>query len=86
MTPEERQKAISEAFYHIAIYAMVTHTHSRGGLHRLEYMMNIINEIPVIGDTDYSNFNHRYYKGILEDAIRLNIEFNEDLDKKLNKL
>jgi phage terminase large subunit len=46
MTLEERQKAISEAFYHIAIYAMVTHTHSRDGLHRLEYMMKIIDEIP----------------------------------------
>ena len=81
MTPEERQKAISEAFYQIAIYAMVTYTHSRDGLHRLEYMMNIINEIPVIGDTDYSNFNHRYYKGILEDAIKMNKEFNESLTK-----
>jgi hypothetical protein len=86
MTQEERQKAISEAFYSIAIYAMVTHTHSRDGLHRLEHMMKIIDEIPVVGDTDYSNFNHRYYKGILEDAIKMNKEFNEDLDKKLNKL
>jgi hypothetical protein len=86
MTQEERQKAILEAFYSIAIYAMVTYTHSREGLYRLEYMMKIIDEIPLVNDTDYSNFNHRYYKGILEDAIRLNIEFNEDLDKKLNKL
>ncbi len=81
MTPEERQKAISEAFYHIAIYAMVTHTHSRDGLHRLEYMMKIIDEIPLVNDTDYSNFNHRYYKGILEDAIKMNKEFNESLTK-----
>jgi hypothetical protein len=44
-------------------------------------MMNIINQIPVIGDTDYSNFNHRYYKGILEDAIKMNKEFNEKYDK-----
>jgi hypothetical protein len=81
MTQEERQKAISEAFYHIAIYAMVTHTHTRDGLHRLEYMMKTIDEIPVINDTDYNNFNHRYYKGILEDAIKLNKEFNEKYDK-----
>jgi hypothetical protein len=84
MTPEERQKAISEAFYRIAIYAMVTHTHSREGLHRLEHMMKIIDEIPVIGDTDYNNFNHRYYRGILEDAIKQNKEFNEEFNKKIN--
>ena len=81
MAQEERQKAISEAFYHIAIYAMVTHTHSRDGMHRLEYMMKIIDEIPLVNDTDYSNFNHRYYKGILEDAIKMNKEFNESLTK-----
>jgi hypothetical protein len=81
MTPEERQKAISEAFYRISIYAMVTHTHTREGLHRLEHMMKIIDEIPVVGDVDYNNFNHRYYKGILEDAIKMNKEFNEKYDK-----
>jgi hypothetical protein len=86
MTTEERQKAISEAFYRIAIYAIVTHTHSRDGLARLEHMMKIIDEIPVKYDIQYQNFNHRYYKGILKDAIKLNKEFNEDLDKKLNKL
>jgi hypothetical protein len=77
MTTEERQKAISEAFYRIAIYAIVTHTHSRDGLARLEYMMKIIDEIPVKYDTQDQNFNHRYYKGVLEDAIKLNKEFNE---------
>jgi hypothetical protein len=77
MTTEERQKAISEAFYHIAIYAIVTHTHSRDGLARLEYMMKIINEIPVKYDTQDQNFNHRYYKDVLEDAIKRNKEFNE---------
>jgi hypothetical protein len=81
MTQEERQKAISEAFYHIAIYAMVTHTHTRDGMHRIEYMMKIIDEIPIVNDTDYSNFNHRYYRGILEDAIKMNKEFNEKYDK-----
>jgi hypothetical protein len=86
MTPEERQKAISEAFYSIAIYAMVTYTHSRDGLHRLEHMMKIIDEIPVVNDTQHNNFSHRFYRGILEDAIKMNKEFNEDLDKKLNKL
>lgn len=82
MTPEERQKAISEAFYRIAIYAMVTHTHSRDGLHRLEHMMKIIDEIPVVGNTEHNNFNHRFYKSILEDAIKQNKEFNEKYDNK----
>jgi len=77
MTTEERQKAISEAFYRIAIYAIVTHTHSRSGLARLEHMMKIIDEIPYVYDTQDQNFNHRYYKDILEDAIKLNKEFNE---------
>jgi hypothetical protein len=86
MTPEERQKAILEAFYSISIYAMVTYTHSREGLYRLQTMMEIIDKVPVNNDTDHYNFNHSYYKRILEDAIKLNKEFNEDLDKKLNKL
>ena len=77
MTTEERQKAISEAFYHIAIYAIVTHTHSRDGLARLEYMMKIIDKIPVKYDTQDKNFNHRYYMDVLEDAIKRNNEFNE---------
>lgn len=81
MTPEERQKAILEAFYHIAIYAMVTHTHSREGLYRLQKMMEIIDKVPVNNDTDHYNFNHRYYKGILEDAIKMNKEFNESFTK-----
>jgi hypothetical protein len=81
MTPEERQLAILEAFYHIAIYAMVTYTHSREGLHRLESMMEIIDRVPVNNDTDHYNFNHSYYKRILEDAIKLNKEFNESLTK-----
>tara|TARA_R110000868_G_scaffold11839_5_gene57674 strand:- start:1301 stop:1606 length:306 start_codon:yes stop_codon:yes gene_type:complete len=79
MTPEERQKAISEAFYQISIYAMVTNTHSKEGAHRLEYMLNIINKIPVVYDVDYSNFNHRYYKDILEQAIKDNDKFIESL-------
>jgi hypothetical protein len=79
MTPEERQKAISEAFYQISIYAMVTNTHSKEGAHRLEYMLNIINQIPVVNDVDYSNFNHRYYKDILEQAIKDNNKFIESL-------
>lgn len=82
MTPEERQKAISEAFYQISIYAMVTNTHSKEGVHRLEYMLNIINQIPVVNDVDYSNFNHRYYKGILEQAIDENNKFIEELKLK----
>ena len=75
MTPEERQKAISEAFYQISIYAIVTNTHSREGARRLEYMLNIINQIPVVHDVDYSNFNHRYYKDILEQAVKDNDKF-----------
>jgi len=82
MTPEERQKAISEAFYQISIYAMVTNTHSKEGAHRLEYMLNIINQIPVVHDVDYSNFNHRYYKDILEQAIKDNNKFIEELKLK----
>jgi hypothetical protein len=84
MTQKERDLAISEAFYQIAIYAMVTHTHSREGLHRLENMMKIIDQIPVIEDTDYNNFNHRYYRGILEDAIKQNKDFNENFNKRIN--
>jgi hypothetical protein len=81
MTPEERQKAITEAFYRIAIYAMVTHTHTRDGLHRLEYMMKIIDEIPVVGDFEHNNFSHRFYRGILEDAINQNKDFNKSFEK-----
>jgi hypothetical protein len=81
MTPEERQKAILEAFYHIAIYAMVTYTHSREGLYRLQSIMEIIDKVPVNNDTDDYNFNHSYYKRILEDAIKMNKEFNESLTK-----
>jgi hypothetical protein len=39
--------------------------------------MKIIDEIPVKYDTQDQNFNHRYYKGVLEDAIKRNKEFNE---------
>jgi len=79
MTPEQRQQAISEAFYQIAIYAMVTNTCSKEGAHRLNYMLNIINQIPVVHDVDYSNFNHRYYKDILEEAIKYNEKFMKEL-------
>ena len=82
MTKEERQKAISEAFYQISIYAMVTNTHSKEGAHRLNYMLNIINQIPVVHDVDYSNFNHRYYRDILEQAIKDNDKFIEELKQK----
>jgi hypothetical protein len=43
--------------------------------------MKTIDEIPVVNDTDYNNFNHRYYKGILEDAIKMNKEFNKLFEK-----
>ena len=79
MTPEERQKAISEAFYQISIYAMVTNTCNKEGEHRLNYMLKIINQIPVVNDVDYSNFNHRYYKDILEQAIKDNEKFMKEL-------
>lgn len=82
MTPEERQKAISEAFYQISIYAMVTHTHNKEGAPRLEYMLSIINQIPVVNDVNYHNFNHRYYKDILEQAIKDNNKFIEELKSK----
>jgi hypothetical protein len=81
MTQEERDQAIIEAFYRMSIYAMVTHTHSRGGLPRLEYMMKIIDEIPVVGDLNNQNFNHRFFKDLLEDAINKNKEFNKLFEK-----
>lgn len=79
MTPEARQKAISEAFYRISIYAMVTNTCTKEGVHRLDYMLNMINEIPVVYDVEYHNFNHRYFKDLLEDAIKDNAKFIESL-------
>ena len=81
MTQEERDKAIIEAFYRMSIYAMVTHTHSRDGMARLEYMMKIIDEIPVVGDLNNQNFNHRFFKDLLEDAINQNKEFNKLFEK-----
>jgi hypothetical protein len=81
MTQEERDTAIAEVFYKIAIYAMVTHTHSRDGMARLDYMMKIIDEIPVIGDLNNQNFNHRFFKDLLEDAINQNKEFNKLFEK-----
>lgn len=79
MTPEQRQKAISEAFYRISIYAMVTNTCTKEGEHRLQYMLNMINEIPVVYDVEYHNFNHRYFKEILEQAIDDNNKFIREL-------
>lgn len=79
MTLEERQKAISETFYRISIYAMVTHTCTKEGAHRLQYMLNMINEIPVVYDVEYHNFNHRYFKEILEQSIKDNEKFIESL-------
>tara|TARA_R110000822_G_C14884427_1_gene446927 strand:- start:225 stop:467 length:243 start_codon:yes stop_codon:yes gene_type:complete len=78
MITEKRQYEIAEAFYHIAIYAVVTHTHSRDGLARLEYIKGIVDKIPIVGDVDNLNFNHRYFTDILEDAIKRNIEFNQN--------
>ena len=82
MTKEERQKAISEAFYQISIYAMVTNTCTKEGEHRLRYMLKMINEIPVVYDVEYHNFNHRYFKDILEQAIKDNDKFIEELKLK----
>ena len=81
MTQEERQKAISEAFYRIAVYAMVTNSHSRDGLYRLEHIMEIIDEIPVVGDLNNQNFNHRFFKDLLEDAINQNKDYNKLFEK-----
>jgi hypothetical protein len=85
MTQEERDKAISEAFYTCTIYAIVTYTHSREGLHRLEYIKGILERIPVVYDVERQNFNHRYILDVLEDAIKRNKEFNEDFNNKFNK-
>jgi hypothetical protein len=77
MTTEKRQYEIAEAFYHIAIYAVVTHTHSRDGLARLQHIKAIVDKIPTVGDLDHLNFNHRYFTEVLEDAIKRNIDFNK---------
>jgi hypothetical protein len=81
MTSLERQVAISEAFYNCTMYAIVTYTHSREGLHRLEYIKDKLNKVPVVHDLERQNFNHRYILDVLEDAIKQNKEFNEKYDK-----
>lgn len=84
MTQLERDLAISEAFYNCTIYAIVTYTHSREGLHRLEYIKDKLNKVPVFYDLQRQNFNHRYILDILEDAIKQNKDFNENFNKRIN--
>jgi hypothetical protein len=84
MTQLERDLAISEAFYNCTIYAIVTYTHSREGSHRLEYIKDKLNKVPVVHDVERQNFNHRYILDILEDAIKQNKDFNENFNKRIN--
>jgi thioredoxin reductase len=85
MTQEERDTAISEAFYNCTIHSIVTNTHSREGLHRLEWIKDKLNKVPVVYDLQRQNFNHRYILDVLEDAIKQNKKFNEDFNNKFNK-
>jgi len=84
MTQEERDTAIAEAFYNCTIHSIVTNTHSRDGLHRLEWIKDKLNKVPVVYDLQRQNFNHRYILDVLEDAIKRNKEFNEDFNKRIN--
>jgi hypothetical protein len=84
MTQEERDTAIAEAFYNCTIHSIVTNTHSREGLHRLEWIKDKLNKVPVVYDLQRQNFNHRYILDVLEDAIKRNKEFNEDFNKRIN--
>jgi len=70
MTPEDRQKAIAEQFYRISIYCMVQNECTNAsGLHRLEHMKKIIDEVEVIAGIDGLDFNHRYFKLLLDNSI-----------------
>ena len=70
MTPKDRQKAIADQFYRISIYCMVQNEcTNESGLHRLEHMKKIIDEVKVIAGIDGLDFNHRYFKLLLDNSI-----------------
>ena len=69
MIPEHRYSAIRHAFYEIAIYCLVQNQNTLLGLQRLKHMKEIIDRIDVSNDLDEVNYNHRFFKNVLESAI-----------------
>ena len=69
MIPEHRYSAIRQAFYEIAIYCLVQNQNTLLGLQRLKHMKEIIDRIHVSNDLDEVNYNHRFFKNVLESAI-----------------
>lgn len=69
MIPEHRYAAIRQAFYEIAIYCIVQNQNTILGLHRLKHIKEIIDRIEVSNNLDDVNYNHRYFKNVLESAI-----------------
>ena len=69
MTPEQRSYAITKAFFEIAIYCLVQNQNTLLGLQRLKHMKEIIDKVEVSNDLDDVNYNHRYFKNVLESAI-----------------
>lgn len=70
MTPEQRSYAISKAFFEIAIYCIVQNQNTLPhGLARLKHMKEIIDRVEVTNDLDDVNYNHRYFKNVLDSAI-----------------
>lgn len=69
MTPEQRSYAITKAFYEIAIYCLVQNQNTLLGLQRLKHMKEIIDKVEVSNDLDDVNYNHRFFKNVLESAI-----------------
>ena len=69
MIPEHRYSAIRQAFYEIAIYCLVQNQNTLLGLQRLKHMKEIIDKIDVSNDLDDVNYNHRFFKNVLESAI-----------------
>ena len=69
MIPEHRYSAIRQAFYEIAIYCLVQNQNTLLGLQRLKHMKEIIDKVEVSNDLDDVNYNHRFFKNVLESAI-----------------
>ena len=69
MIPENLYSAIRQAFYEIAIYFLVQNQNTLLGLQRLKHMKEIIDKVEVSNDLDDVNYNHRYFKNVLESAI-----------------
>lgn len=69
MIQEHRYSAIRQAFYEIAIYCLVQNQNTLHGLQRLKHMKEIIDRVEVTNDLDDVNYNHRYFKNVLDSAI-----------------